>query len=176
MNTSATGGYLTPDDIVLPESGDELDKIFQWLVKNITGLKGDYVRPRWQPKPPKQLPSNVDWCSLGVTNIASDYSLNMRDDELNSYETLDVLLTFYGPNSMRYASIFRDGIQVPQNNEVIRKHGIVYHSFSNIRPFPEFVNGMWIKRYDLTVQFKRKTSRKYQVKEISNANIKIGDK
>lgn len=175
MNTSATGGYLTPDNFLVPDDID-LDIIFQGLVKSITGLDGQYVRPRWQPKPPKQPLPEVNWCAVGVLTVNSDYSLTMPHDKLSAYELLEVSTTFYGPASRGYAQLLRDGVQIPQNNEAIRKHGIVYHSFSPIRPCPEYVNEQWIRRHDLMIYFKRKEIRKYPILDFAESSVKfIGD-
>src|SRR5574340_383319 len=79
-NTSATGGYLSPDASALPLEGDALDALLQGMVVGITGLPGAMVRPRWQSVVPKQPEPTVDWCAIGITTSdRTDYPVEEHD-------------------------------------------------------------------------------------------------
>ena len=110
-NTSATGGYLSPDVVSPPLEGDDLDDEFQEAVVGITGLAGSLVRPRWQPGNPKQPEPTVDWCAIGITTQTPDATPHIQHsgagngkDTLKRHELINVLCTFYGPNSKRNAA------------------------------------------------------------------------
>ena len=70
MNTSQTPGYLTPTSGPLTE--EELQDVLTAMVAGITGLPGKMVRPRWQPKPPKQPEHNIPWCAVGIPDEDHD--------------------------------------------------------------------------------------------------------
>lgn len=38
------------------------------LIAELTGIPGRYVRPRWQPEPPRMPGPDVTWCAFGVTS------------------------------------------------------------------------------------------------------------
>lgn len=182
-NSSASGGYLTPSVLTPPLEGDELDAEFQKAVVGITGMAGQYVRPRWQAKPPKQPAANIDWCALGISTQTPDDNPHIQHngdaegtDTLTRHESIKLLLTFYGPNAKRNAAIMRDGIQVPQNMEQLALANIGLVSVGEIQALPELVNQQYIKRYDLPLQFNRQIERVYGVRNIVEADpILISD-
>ncbi len=182
-NTSATGGYLSPAVVSPPLEGDDLDAEFQKAVVGITGLTGQMVRPRWQPGNPKQPEPTVDWCAIGITTQTPDATPHIQHsgagngkDTLKRHELINVLCTFYGPNSKRYAATMRDGIEMPQNLDVLALVNIGLISVGDIQAVPELINQQWIKRYDLPLTFSRQVVREYAVLNILSANpILISD-
>lgn len=188
-NTSRTDGYLRPAaGSAAPAYDDELDKIFQKHVIGITGLPGDLVRPRWQPRPPKQPAPDVDWCSVGVKLIdptagpfidheGSDISSQDDGHDVRTWhEEVGLLASFYGPHASGYASIFIDGCGIPQNADQLRKHGISYVASGPPTPAPDFLNERWIRRVDVSMTFRRKTTRTYLVRNLASANVKFMEK
>lgn len=182
-NTSATGGYLAPDQLSPPLDDDALDDEFQKAIRGITGLPGNFVRPRWQARPPIQPAASDDWCAFGIATQMPDDGPHIQHtgagngfDTLKRHESIKVLLTFYGPNAKRNAGIMRDGIQVPQNLEQLALVNIGLVSLGDIQAVPELVNQQWVKRYDLPMQFNRQIVRVYGVQNIVEANpILISD-
>lgn len=176
-NTSATGGYLAPAGSPAPSEDADLEDVLQAMVVGISGLLGKFVRPRWQPKPPKQPEPDVNWCAIGVhetkTVAYPAISHNGSDDGHDQYqmhEELNILCTFYGPQAQAYASILRDGIFIPQNSEAVKALGMAFVGASDIRPVPELVNQQWVRRYDLFIQMRRQVVRVYPVLNILSAD------
>jgi hypothetical protein len=182
-NTSATGGYLSPSVTTPPLEDDALDAEFQKAVAGITGLEGAMVRPRWQPGNPKQPEATTDWCAIGIATQTPDATPHIQHsgagdgkDTLKRHEAIKVLCTFYGPNSKRNAATMRDGIQMPQNLDLLALVNIGLTNVGEIQAVPELVNQQWIKRYDLPLFFSRQIVRDYSVLNILSADpILISD-
>lgn len=177
-NTSATGGYLAP--VGAPATDAELEDLMQAMVKGITGLPGKMVRPRWQPKPPKQPEPEQDWCAIGVTITDQDpnpsITHNGAGDGSDTYvrhQEIRLLATFYGPTAQGYAQTLADGMTIPQNGEALKAQGLVFVEALTMISVPELVNQQWVRRYDLTLRLRRRTERTYQVLNILSADTTI---
>lgn len=167
-NTSATGGVLLPASN--PADDDALDTIIQANVSQLTGLAGANVRPRWQASVPKQPDPTVDWCAIGVLTAEPDADAWMALDPANPlqslyyrHESIEYLASFYGPNSKKNSALLRDGLEIDQNREILAANAIAFVACGTLRAVPEFVNQQWIKRTDMTIDFRRKVTRTYQV-------------
>lgn len=181
-NDSSTGGYLLPADALAPEEDAELDALFQDAVRNITGLPGSLVRPRWQENPPKQPEPGVDWCAIGVMVQEPDAGPALIQEGDGSgatrserHEEIEVLATFYGPHRSAFAGKLRDGIGIPQNMEALQTSAIGFVGCGPIRAAPERVNQQWIRRSDMLLRFRRKATRRYEVRNIAAADIHLFD-
>lgn len=176
-NTSATGGVLQPAATVA--YGDALDAIFQTFVVGLGTLTGDKVRPRWQATMPDQPEASVDWCAIGVTEIdAAEPSIehdptNNGSDTFIRHETIRVLASYYGPDSMANAMLMRDNVRIPQNVESLAQYEIGFVTSDNVTPMPELINAQWVKRYDLPLIFRRKVTMVYAVETILTAGIDL---
>lgn len=174
-NTSATGGYLTSTSTP-PANDDGLEDIFQAAVVGVSGLTGAFVRPRFQPNNPKQPEASVNWCAFGVMETAPENNPYVEhdgtgQDNYRIHTDLRVLVTFYGPNAKGYAERTRDGFYIPQNREELALSLINFVSTDTIRQVPELVNNQWVKRYDLTMHFRRRIDRTYAILNIASADI-----
>jgi len=152
------------------------------MVVGITGLPGPMVRPRWQPKPPRQPEPSVNWCAVGagdiktISNPAIDHDgSDDGHDQYQMHEEFEVLCMFYGPQAQAYASILRDGIFIPQNREAVKAQGMGLINASEIRPVPELVNQQWVRRYDFFIRMRRQVVRVYPVLNILSADPQIVD-
>jgi len=179
-NTSATGGYLSPAVVSPPLEDEEIDKLLQGMVKGITGLAGDLVRPRWQPNPPKQPEPSVNWCAIGVTVTEPDAGPSIEhdgtgdgQDNLQRHEDIELACTFYGPLGKSYAALLRDGLSIPQNTAVLRAQGMGLIECGAARSVPELVNQQWIKRYDMPVKLRRQVKRSYPVLNLLSADPQL---
>ncbi len=183
-NTSATGGYLTPDASALPAEDTDLEDIFQQMVVGLTGLPGALVRPSWPDKVPKQPEPNVSWCALAITiedpdnqpAITHDPAANNGNggDVFQRHEKLTVLCTFYGPQGQKNAAMTRDGVFLNQNNSILQaNYGIGLNSTGQIICVPELVNQQWVRRYDLQLKFSRSVVRTYPVYNLLSAPFQI---
>ena len=169
-NTSATGGYLTPTT-PLPPEGATFDELMQAVVVGITGLPGNMVRPRWQLEPPESPPQQANWCALGEVSSelqGSTYGhFNASTDQgtftQTSTDTVEVLVTFYGPNGFANAKLLRDGLYIAQNREVLKANGLGFVGTDKAARVPELVNQLWMDRSDITLQFNRVTPRTYNI-------------
>lgn len=179
-NTSATGGTLSPLP-PLPLDDDALDAVFQKLVADVTSLPGDLVRPRWQPTVPKQPEPGTNWCALGVPEVVQDDGPWLVYDEARNqetywdHETLSILTSFYGPNAQSFARLLRAGLNVPQNTEELRPYAIRYIGCGPIRAMNELLNQQWVRRQDISLQFRRKVVMTFGVENILIAEIDLKD-
>lgn len=175
-NTTATGGYLSPLVQSPPLEDSGLDAFFQQMVAGITGLPGNMVRPRWQPYVPKQPEPSIDWCAIGITIIEPDAgpyivhdgaaNAGLGLDHMQRHESIDLACTFYGPQAATYAAIFRDGIALPPNTDILRQNGMGLVECGEFRAVPDIVNQQWIRRYDIVPRFRRQVLRDYPVLNI----------
>ena len=168
MNTSATGGYLLPDGGALTD--ETLEDALQLHVVGITGLPGDLVRPRWARVVPKVPEPTVTWAALGIKSVASDASPLINQLENNTevirHQLLNVLITFYGPQGSSFATLFRDGLAIPQNNQQLKTINASLIDYGEVLAVPELVNQQWVKRFDIAFRLRHKTRRIYQIKPI----------
>lgn len=183
-NNSATGGYLTPSVSPAPLEGEALENVLQAAIVAISGVSASLVRPRWQPKPPKTPEATVDWCAFGITasqrkglGPALSHNPNAASgagvDTLRRNEDIDVLLSFYGPNSAGVAARVADGFAIPQNTEVLKTNLMSFINSDTIRQVPELINEQWVKRQDLPLHFRRRIVREYAVLNIASADVEV---
>ena len=180
QNTSATGGYLSPLVVSPPQEDTDLDLLFQGAIAGISGLAGNLVRPRWQPTIPVVPEANINWCALSVTvEESQDFpyiehvGAGNGSDTFIRHEDIELFCTFYGPNAQQKAALLRDGFYIPQNLEALNLAGIGFVEADSIRAAPELFNQQWVKRYDLTLRFRRKVQRTYPVLNILSATPEI---
>lgn len=178
--TNPTAGVLSPLP-PLPLDDIDLDAVFQTLVSEVTGLDGSLVRPRWQVSVPKQPEPSTNWCAIGVMVVDPSPgpwlfydSLNLRENYWD-HESLDLLASFYGPKSQQYARLLRAGLNVPQNTEGLLPYMIRYVGSGPIRTLPDLVNQQWIRRQDISLQFRRKVEMVYGVDYIAISKINLRD-
>lgn len=174
-NTSATAGYLTPAPPP-PAEDAALNALLQQMVSGITGLPGSRVRPRWQPEPPNQLPFGTDWCAIGVTSTIPDtYAHVAHDpegdgaDRTQRHATVNLLASFYGPNSGYYAGALADGLMVEQNRDSLRANAIALQETGEVVTVPELIKQKWYMRKDLPITLRRRVDRTYGVLNVLSA-------
>jgi hypothetical protein len=169
--TSASGGYLTP--AAAPLTQDQLVAALHGAVSGITGLAAGLIRPRWQPKPPKQPDHDVTWCSLGVAGRAMPGSPAMIHDGAGegattaiAWERLRVLVSVYGPDAQDTVQRLIAGLGVAQNRDQLRQAGLAYVSAGDPLTVPELINTLWVQRVDLELIFDHEARRTYPVRNL----------
>jgi hypothetical protein len=181
-NTSATGGYIQPTGS-LPDEDATLADGIQMLVVGITGLDGSLVRPRWQPVPPKQPESNIDWCAVGVLSQSSEANVSLRHNadglgSTTSFETqmLEIMASFYGPNSGGNANLLRAGLMIAQNREALFLKDMALSGIpdKSVR-MPEMVSQTWVDRSDLAFMIRRKITRIWPIENMDSADITVNN-
>jgi len=175
-NDSTQPGYLTP--LSAPQAYDEpLERELSRWVKALSGLPDGMVRPRWTPVQAAMPAQNVNWCGFGIVGFTSDTSpafVQSEDDaQMWRHEVVECLASFYGPSSQEIAALFRDGMQIPQNNVELNRYQLSFFDASPLTSFPELINNQWVRRYDVTVRLRRKVVREYGIKSIVDGNVTI---
>lgn len=174
-NSSTEPGWLTPVSGD-PDYDEALDRLLSQWVRNVSGLPTGMVRPRWQKDQPPLLPVETNWCAFGVTGLPIDNSpafINQTEEgaQLWRHETFECMASFYGPAGMTFASRFRDGISVAQNNAELNQSDLSLVDYGDIVPFPELINQQWVRRYDMKVRLRRKVVREYNILALQDAPV-----
>lgn len=166
-NTSATGGYLTPD-VATPDEDQALRRFLHDVLAGVTGLDNGLVRPAWQVNPPKTPDLDVDWLGFSVSEQRGDDAPfhEQHDDgsaTLVRHEEVDVHCVFYGPGCMNFANRLRDGLYLSQNREALRSVGAGVVGFSPTVHSPELAGERFVDRSDVTMTLRREVKRDYPV-------------
>jgi len=189
MNDSSTGGYLLPSLSPAPLEGQALFRFMQQFFVGITGLDGQLFFPRWQPEPPNLPPVGTPcWAAFGINARGTSVFAFTKHvpavtgppdvpayDEYRRHEELDILTSFYGPESDTYATLLRDGIQIPQNLEVIEQAGMGLIETGELKTVPELTKERWLQRVDLTVRIRRQIVRRYAIQSLVGADVTVNN-
>ncbi len=191
--SSTSPGYLRPSDEIPPQSEDDaFDAILQQAVVGMTGLPGDMVRPLWQLVPPTEPELTENWAAVGILKHSGEFNVATMHhgtgaigesdgdktgplpggwDETQHHEILDIMVSFYGPNSRSYADMFHEGLYVDQNRAMLREQadlGLI--DIGDITAVPEMVNQRWRKRNDLRFRLYRLSRHSYPVRNLQEAS------
>lgn len=175
QNTSATGGYLLPQDPAPTQLS--FKEFLQTVMVGVSGLPGSLVRPKWQLNPPKQPDVCVDWMAFGISEDVSDtFAYTALDSDgdyqLMRMEELTVQCSFYGPNSYEVCKILRDGFQLGQNREALSEALMTFAYSDRMVQVPDLVNERWVDRWEMAVYLRREILRTYPVLNfVSGAGI-----
>ena len=179
-NTSATGGFLSPEQSGAPLEGDALDDFFQEIAAGITGIDINLVRPRWQETPPPSPPRGTNWIAIGVMKVEGEFDGYLEhdptgegQDKVRRYETIEVLTSFYGPASQENAAVFRDGLSIPQNNEPFQLHQMGLADLGPLLSTADLVNQAWLRRVDFTFRVRRTIFRSYPVLNLKSLDADL---
>lgn len=175
INTSATGGYLAPSSPA-PAEDIAFDRFFQAVIAGVTGMAAAQIRPRWAETPLAIPERGIDWAAFGVIGIdATDYPVVLHKsasdgaDEMQRHETIDLMVSFYGPNSTKSATLFRDGLYIPQNREAMWAAQVAVLDFGRLVSVPDLLNNTWRRRFDVPVRLRRCITRVYPVLNLLSA-------
>ena len=165
-----------------PDEDDPLDDVLQETIKGITGIAGNLVRPRWQEEPANLPAYGVNWAAFGRTEtetpldavVGHHYTDNPSGEPTEfSYvsrsEEVVFLVSFYGPESGRYASRLRDGLALRQNLERWQLESIGLAGIGPIRHVPDLIKNKWTNRSDIEIRVRRSTVRTYSVTHLLSA-------
>lgn len=168
-HSSATGGPLPQANTTT--SDVQLENVLMDAVAGILNLPHILVRPRWQPRPPKQPEPTVNWVAIGITTrTPMDYPyikhFNGGPDRLTRWSSFTAMASVYGPGCQELAEQLRDGFYIDQNREQLSAIGVKLTDAGEITAVPELFNIQWINRADLTLRFARAVDREYNVLDI----------
>ncbi|WP_407719991.1 phage neck terminator protein [Pluralibacter gergoviae] len=178
-NDSTAPGYLTAAGAG-PAYDEELEREISRWIRGLTALPAKLVYPRWTD-PQQAIPKNgTTWCAFGITGIQEDfnpaYLQGAESAEQWSHETVSLITCFYGPAGLAMATQFRDGMLVAQNNDELNRAGLTLMQQGRILNLPELINNQWVRRYDLSVDLRRKIIREYGIKTLASAPVQyFGD-
>lgn len=173
---SSISGFLKPTTAVPYDQ--QLEDQLNATIAGITGIKSTLCRPRFQADPPTQPDRDTDWIAYGINRTITDNYTTVQHSSASSskvirYHEFEVLLSFYGPLGGNYAEIFRDGLMLGQNRDVLASHDIGVVSIGEARKAPALFKEKWLTKYDMLVVFRRRTERDYSVLSLGSANITI---
>lgn len=176
MNDTTRPGYLTAVG-AMPIYDEALEQALSQWILGISGLPDgaviiEYINP--QPGPPP----DANWCSFSLTEFqyqANPVSVTKDADAdyFRQVESAVVRCRFYGPGAQGYASAFRSGLFVSQNNAELNRIGFTFGDVGNLIATPEFINNQWQRRYDLSVTLRRQTEREYGIKSFLSTPVQI---
>jgi hypothetical protein len=168
-NTSATGGYLTPNPTPVVTEDQALRQLIHGVIQGVTGLAADRVRQAWQPTPAPVLPLETNWGAFAIMVQRGDFDPYTIENDIGTFESMtrneevEILCTFYGPNCQANASYLRDGMAISQNNDVLFSVGAAVVGFGDIIHAPELVNDRFVDRADITMTLRRQIVRSYPI-------------
>lgn len=176
-NTSATGGYLVPLN-VLPAEDADFDQLLQPVIVGITGLDPTLVRRKWQEVLPPDPDRTVNWCAFGALNEDADTNPTLIHDGADDNgqgtstslrtEQFEVMVSFYGPASSSYATALRDGFGISQNREAMRARGLAYVATDRITRVADLRGDAFIRRADLVFRCRRVAIRTYAIRNVDS--------
>jgi hypothetical protein len=165
---------------------DALYAFLQPIVVGVVGtLPGSLVIPRWQPEAPNLPAVGTNWAALGVeTGSMTQYTYQGHQpavglvpgyDIYHAHEDLHILLSFYGPNGRANAALWRDGIQIAQNREVLLLNNMGLVHVGDIVQMNSLVKELWLRRYDISVTIRRELIRWYGVLDLVGADMTVNN-
>ena len=78
-------------------------------------------------------------------------------------QEIEILLSWYGPNSGNLAEVFRDGLQIGQNRDLLNAGNFGIVDIGEARRAPELFKQKFLTKYDQTLMLRRRTERVYPI-------------
>lgn len=158
---------------------DPLFDFFHDYIVGLTGLDNTLVIPRWQPEAPI-IPDALNWCGFGITDYDADqWSAEVLQAdgtyEQHRHEVITLMASFYGNNPGAYARIFRDGMQLAQNHEVLTSNNMGFVEGSKITVLPTLLKEKWLKRADFQFMIRRQVIRGFPVLPVVGTSVAINN-
>jgi hypothetical protein len=171
MNNSSLSGYLLPGSPPVLQGTLTLSQFIQTVLVGVSGLSGEFVRPNWQPAPPKQPDLSVNWLAFGIESstpaansfVGIDPTGQTENVYSQRHETLEVQCSFYGPASYDLMTIVRDGFQVQQNLASLTAAKMGFTEIGPATHIPDLVNERWIDRWQASIFLQRMIQRTYPI-------------
>lgn len=180
MSDSRAQDYLAPLTPVADD--DALLDLLQPIVTGITGIDGTLVRPRWQPDDTPNLPEySTDWVAVGIARTRPEtFHTEQHVPDGDGYdlfitsEEVDVLMSFYGPNSQGNARRINNGIRISQNRAGLQAMGMDTLYVADPVTLPALLTGKWVRRVDVSITMRRRLAIRYNVLNILSADAGNG--
>lgn len=165
----------TPDD-------DELLDLLQLIIAGIGGYSDPtLVRPSWQtPDIPNDPDFVTDWVGFRIKDLREDtFQYEEHVPEGTGYslfeysEEIDLLISCYGPHSMKFARTLRDGFRLSTNRAALQQHKMDTLYCSNPVTIPALMMNVWRRKVDFTVTLRRYVTSKYRVLTILSVPLVV---
>lgn len=173
--------YVRPDGEPDPLEGAALIDFLQAWVVGVTGMRGDMVRPRWQPEPPNIPDSGDTWAAIGITTRPSDNFpyVGFQGDRyvMQRHETITMLCSFYDlgdtGNADRLCAVLRDGAIIQHNRAALVLADMNLVNTGEPIAVPLLLKMRWQYRVDMPVVIRREIKRAYAVDFLIAARAKL---
>lgn len=167
--------YLKPQNTRALPNGFTLDQFIQTVLVGVSGIDPQLVRPEWQKDGPKIPDVGVNWLAYGITQAPPDANgyIGMNGDGVmlsQRHADLMVMCAFYGPQALDYATIVRDGFQIPNNRSQLSLANMGFVSTGAPLHIPDLVNERWVNRYQLEIRLRIETERTYDILSLLGAH------
>lgn len=167
--------YLKPQNTRALPNGFTLDQFIQTVLVGVSGIDPQLVRPEWQKDGPKIPDVVVNWLAYGITQAPPDANgyIGMNGDGVmlsQRHADLMVMCAFYGPQALDYATIVRDGFQIPNNRSQLSLANMGFVSTGTPLHIPDLVNERWVNRYQLEIRLRIETERTYDILSLLGAH------
>ncbi len=176
-NDSTTPGVLA----VVDSDYRNPEDVLRIYLAALTGIDKLLVRKRWTQKPGTRPKIGTDWAAVGIDRVRTEgfpYQHGQKpvlesDPDVNSrtsWQTLHCIASFYGPNAAALSDSFRESIQLPQNNKVLKGYGLTIQAVEDeVAHVPDFAFEQWVDRYDISFRIGRSVTRAYGVRTTATA-------
>lgn len=176
-NDSSTGGFVTPSTTMGDLEDQALNRFLHDLIAGITGIPVPLVRPRWQQNPPNLPPFGTDWVAFGEVSRKTDRfafvthqdSSSGGNDAVYRNQILEILCTFYGPNSKANSELLSLGFQIAQNREALTLAGYGLVEVGDPVTTSELIQEQWVSREDVSLRLRRAQEYKYPILNLLGA-------
>ncbi|EOE6859022.1 hypothetical protein ACKS2O_001450 [Cronobacter dublinensis] len=170
-NDTTVAGWLTPTGSP-PAWESALNRTLTQWIAGVSGLPEAAITPLWQDD---VATPDTAGCAFGITEIhaAPPYwaPLNADDDLLTVSEQLQVQCLFSGSGAPGFATQFRDGLAVTQNQDELNRAGLAVCACTPVICAPELIDNHWQRRYRMTVTLSRIYTRTYHIKSLATAPV-----
>lgn len=173
MPDTTTTGFITPE--ADPIADRALEDAFQITIRGITGIPGNLVRPQSPEIIANQPETDVDWVSFRIQSQGFDFDAHVNHQpsllttgasEVTRDETLDLVLSFYGPHAQQNMLRWVNGLAIDQNRWLLMDHHTKYRSSGNPVTVPALLKETWQRRIDLTSTFARRVKVVYPIRTV----------
>lgn len=173
--------YIKPSQTTALPRQLTLTQFLQTVFVGISGLPGDFVRPRWQQKPPKRPGIETNWMGIGISNSTPDLNAyldtqRVGGEDVTKYERNEIIeigCAIYGPEAIETYGLLRDGFQIPNNLAQLNAANMGIVEVGLMRSLPEFLNEQWWNRVECSVFIRRKIQREYPIPTLLSASGQI---
>ena len=172
----------------------EFENFIQVLIVSLLGwditnpVKTNDVRIAWEEggQPAASITDNVVY----IECFEVDTPYNRAREEIDIWEIspdeftketsytrqMQVNLILYGPDSFDNAQTIRDNIFYPDNQLTLQQNHIyLVHDISSPKRVPEYFQGLWWKRIDMSLRFNELVVKSISVPAITSIEVGIYD-